>query len=454
MTATTPARAIAYIRISVDRENETSTETQEERIRALCAYKGFELVDVVIEKGRSAYKASRSRRPGVRRLMTLVEASAVDVVIVWKLNRLARNTEDLLGLVRTMKEHGVRFVSVTEDIDTRSSSGKLLTTMLGALAEMESDGKSENIKAWQNKRFTDGAVPGGRRHYGYARTRNTLTVIDDEAAVVREMAARALAGESLRSIARHLNEAGARTSTGATWRPRTVTQTLLSPTTAGLRVREGVEVPGSWPAIISADTHRQLVELLRDPSRRTVDTSARRHLLSGIARCARCDLPLTMKGNVAGPRYTCQGARGIDGCGLSVAIADLDAYVVGIVLAELDPGRWALLRSRGRVDSAAIAAMEEQKARALAMFKAGTLDFDDWQEATETLASRIAAAEAEPLRLPDVEDIRSAWDAKLADDVAARRLVMTAVLEVLTVGPAQKGKNRFDTSRVTVRLVD
>ena len=129
--------------------------------------------------------------------------------------------------------------------------------MLGALAEMESDGKSENTQAWQDKRFSDGAVPTGRRPYGYSRSRNTLTVIDAEASVIGEIAARALAGESLRSIARTLNASGARTSTGALWRSRTITQTLLSPTSAGLRVRDGITIEGSWPAIIDPATYRE-----------------------------------------------------------------------------------------------------------------------------------------------------------------------------------------------------
>ena len=58
-----PTRAVCYVRISVDRDEETSTDTQEAAVRAYCAAHGWAIVDVLVEAGRSAYKASRSNRP-------------------------------------------------------------------------------------------------------------------------------------------------------------------------------------------------------------------------------------------------------------------------------------------------------------------------------------------------------------------------------------------------------
>ena len=137
-----------------------------------------------------------------------------------------------------------------------------------------------------------------------------------------------------------------------------------------------------------------------------------------------------------------------------MAIADLDAYVERVMFAALDPAKWAQLRARGRVDSSGIAALEQQKTQTLEMFRAGVIDFDEWQQVTETLAVRIEAARSTPLALPDVDDIETAWQKKLRDDVIAKRLVITALVARLAIAPARKGVNRFDETRIDLRLID
>jgi hypothetical protein len=88
------------------------------------------------------------------------------------------------------------------------------------------------------------------------------------------------------------------------------------------------------------------------------------------------------------------------------------------------------------------------------MFRAGVIDFDEWQQVTETLAARIDAARCAPLELPDVDDIETAWHKKLRDDIIAKRLVITALVTKLTVAPARKGVNRFDETRIDLALID
>ena len=98
------------MRISKNRDGETSTETQEQRVRAYCAAHGWSVVDVVIEPGRSAYKSSRSTRPGFRNAMNLIRSGAADVLVVWKLDRAGRDVIDIRNLVSELAEHGAQFV--------------------------------------------------------------------------------------------------------------------------------------------------------------------------------------------------------------------------------------------------------------------------------------------------------------------------------------------------------
>ena len=78
MSPKKPKRAVGYVRISVDRDDETSTTTQEERVRAHCTAHGLDLIDVIVEPGRSAYGATRSTRPGFARAKELIASGAAE----------------------------------------------------------------------------------------------------------------------------------------------------------------------------------------------------------------------------------------------------------------------------------------------------------------------------------------------------------------------------------------
>src|SRR5262249_31493815 len=153
--------------ISRDRANETSTDTQEAAIRAWCTAHGHELVNVVVEPGRSAFKASRKSRPGFREAMKPISAGAADMLAVWKVDRACRNTLDLLTLVQDLEERNAEFASVTEQFDTSTPMGRAMLTIVGVLAELESAQKSERATEWHHYRRINAAAPSGPAALGY-----------------------------------------------------------------------------------------------------------------------------------------------------------------------------------------------------------------------------------------------------------------------------------------------
>ena len=184
-----PRRVIGYVRISKDRDDETSTTTQEQAIEAWCTLRGHQLVKVVREPGRSAYKASRTSRPGFREASQLVHTGAGDLLAVWKVDRACRNTLDLLQLVQELERNGAEFASVTEEFDTSTPMGKTMLTIVGALAEMESAQKSDRATEWHRHRRTTGAVPAGKAALGYRKPApNTLEPDPDVAPLVAQAA--------------------------------------------------------------------------------------------------------------------------------------------------------------------------------------------------------------------------------------------------------------------------
>jgi DNA invertase Pin-like site-specific DNA recombinase len=437
-------RAVGYVRISVDRDDETSTTTQEASIRAWCAAQGVELVDVIVEPGRSAFKASRSSRPGIRKAMAMVEAGAADAFVCWALDRCARNTRDLLEFVEDdLHIHGATFVSVTQQFDTFTPMGKVFMTIIAALAELESATKSQRITEWQTHRRATGATPTGPRPYGYRRERNMLVVDEGEAAIVKRIAAAVLAGESLRSIVRRLNGEGLITARGTPFNTRGVRANLVGPTVAGLRELDGEYVPGSWEAILDRRTWDDVRAVLLDPKRSSGGSGLpRRWLLSGLATCSRDGNVMQARPHARGTRYVC------DTCLLSVDAVKAEEVVETAVLGLLSPRVWKRLRRQGRhVDTTQL----QERLLQLAHQRADhEITEEVWTVLNAGVMRDLDEATAEPITLPNVDDIRAAWGDLPLD---ARRLVIDATVNVTVTPTPKNGTNRFDPDRIQVNYL-
>lgn len=110
-------RAIGYARVSTDKQADSgvSLEAQQEKIRAMAVVQGAALLDLIVDAGESAKSLDR---PGMERLLSLVDARRVDTVIIAKLDRLTRSVKDLALLLERFTRRGVALVSVAESLDT------------------------------------------------------------------------------------------------------------------------------------------------------------------------------------------------------------------------------------------------------------------------------------------------------------------------------------------------
>ncbi len=129
------ARAALYHRVSTVDQNPHAARRE---LRAAAQRMGFRVALDERETG----KGTNNDRPGLVRVLAAAQRGAVDVVLVWKLDRFGRSAFDLLGNIRHLDAAGVRFVSVTQGIDIRPGGdpmSRLLITMLSAIAEFERD---------------------------------------------------------------------------------------------------------------------------------------------------------------------------------------------------------------------------------------------------------------------------------------------------------------------------
>jgi len=131
-------RVIGYVRVSTDdqaREG-VSLDVQETRIRAYCEAKGWQLVSVVRDEGKSAKDL---KRPGLQQILAALpkRGRCFDVLVVVKLDRLTCSVRDLGNLTDAFKRARVGFTSIQESVDTASASGELFFNLVASVSQWE-----------------------------------------------------------------------------------------------------------------------------------------------------------------------------------------------------------------------------------------------------------------------------------------------------------------------------
>jgi len=211
-------KAIGYARVSTDKQAErgVSLEAQTEKIRAMALVHDAELRDIIVDGGESAKSLNR---PGMQRLLTLVDSGEVKTVIVAKLDRLTRSVKDLCELLERFERRGVALVSVAESLDTGSAAGRLVLNIMTAVSQWEREAIGERTRdALSHKRSNGERV--GNIQFGYRLCADGKHLEQDvsEQAVLNEIRQLRQEGATLRGIAATLNHRALRTRRGSAWR--------------------------------------------------------------------------------------------------------------------------------------------------------------------------------------------------------------------------------------------
>jgi DNA invertase Pin-like site-specific DNA recombinase len=134
-----PIRAALYVRVSTSEQN---TKAQEGELRTYAENRGWAVKQVYADK----ISGAKDDRPALKELMAACRQRKVDVVLVWKFDRFARSVTHLLQALETFRTYGVEFVSLSEQIDTATPAGKMIFTVLGAVAELERSLIAERVR--------------------------------------------------------------------------------------------------------------------------------------------------------------------------------------------------------------------------------------------------------------------------------------------------------------------
>jgi site-specific DNA recombinase len=269
---------------------------------------------------RAGTAPSSHARPAFQRLLADIEAGQIDVVVVYKVDRLSRSLLDFAKLMERFGAAGTSFVSVTQNFSTADAMGRLTLNMLMSFAEFEREMIGERTRdkiAAQRRRgkWTGGTVP-----LGYSVEGKRLVVNDLEAVLVREVFSLYLQQRSTLAVARLLNEAhrstkrhvaaNGRLREARPWTKADVTRLLRNPVYAGYMSSHGELHDGEHEPIVDRETFSQVRELLDGGSRPTKEHSRNAdYILRGLLRCARCGSAFTpastRKGHTEYRYYRC-----------------------------------------------------------------------------------------------------------------------------------------------------
>lgn len=379
MNAITPRRCVIYTRKSTAaglEQDFNSLDAQRESCEAFIksqAHQGWILSETFEDGG---FTGASIDRPGFQALLKAVERRQVDVVIVYKVDRLSRSLFDFVKVMERFNTREVAFVSVTQNFSTADAMGRLTLNMLMSFAEFERamiiERTRDKIAAARRKgKWTGGNVP-----FGYDVRSKRLVVNDAEACLVRELFWKYLTGCSALDLAAWMNSVkqdpgGRIRPSRRPWAQARVLGILRNRVYLGEVHSHGVFYPGEHLPLVEREVFDQVQIQLASQNRRSRPRSpggviliraSPSYLLRGLLRCGSCSRLMTTatvrRENGPHRYYRCltRNTRGKGACPTRQIPAEaLEVYVLDQVLQALRRG--TLTQAQGHVR---LAALEER----------------------------------------------------------------------------------------------
>ncbi len=290
-------RCAIYTRVSTDHGLDQEFNSLDAQYDAASAYiksqahAGWTLIRSRYDDG--GYSGGSTDRPDLQKLLDDIRARKIDVIVVYKVDRLTRSLADFAKLVELFDAHGVSFVSVTQQFNTTTSMGRLTLNVLLSFAQFEREVTSERIRDKIAASKRKGLWVGGNLPCGYEMKGGKIAIVEEEADLVRSIFRRYLELGSVNELVRDLRERNIRTrvkqlATGATrggipFGRGTLYYLLSNHFYIGEVKYKNEILPGEQPAIMDRalfDAVRQ--KCLAQWSHRTVVRNKSDHLLTGL----------------------------------------------------------------------------------------------------------------------------------------------------------------------------
>ncbi len=431
--------------------------------RKLAESLGWTVGEEYVDNDISAY--SGKLRPSYQRMLRDLREGRRDAVVVYHVDRLTRRPIELEEFVAALDTASVRQVRfVVGDMDLGTGDGLMVARILAAMAANESATKSRRMKRKNEQNAAAGLPHGPARPFGYEPDK--VTINETEAKVVRELVARFLAGESLRSLTTWLNDAGVPTVSGAPgWKSPTVRGILMSARIAGLRVHCGEVVgPAVWKPIITVPTRERVLARFEQQTT-TKRRAPRSYLLTGMLRCGRCGNKLfSARRETKVRRYVCLSGPDHGGCGrLTVVAEPVEVLIIDAVLYRLDTAELAdAIEGKARADeqtaliAEGLSADRVQLEELAGLYASRSVSATEWLTARRAIEDRVRVAERDLATATDTTvisdvigrgaELKAAWPELGLDRQVA---IVRAIVDHVVIAPVTKRDIKVDPTRIT-----
>lgn len=281
MNIIAPKRCAVYCRVSTDERLDQSFNSLDAQKDAGLAYvasqraEGWIAVrDDYIDPG---FSGGNIERPALKRLMADIEAGTIDIVVVYKIDRLTRNLTDFSKLIEVFERHSVSFVSVTQQFNTTTSMGRLMLNVLLSFAQFEREVTGERIRDKIAASKAKGMWMGGHLPLGYRVEQRRLLIAETEAALVKRLFNDFVTTRSTTDMVRQLAADGKTNKAGKPFSKQMLYHLLHNRIYLGEITHKGKCYPGQHEAIIDRALWDEVQTILAQNNRqRMADTKYRR----------------------------------------------------------------------------------------------------------------------------------------------------------------------------------
>ena len=245
------------------------------------------------------FSGGNINRPALTKLLSDIKSKKIDVVVVYKIDRLSRSICDFAELSRIFDQYGTSFVAVTQDINTSTSSGRMMLNILVTFAQYEREVIADRIRDKMSASRRKGLWVGGVTPYGYQAVNKRLEIVPEQAEIVKEIFQRYSETGSAKQVCNELNAEGIRNRKGKNFTPALIYRMLDNHSYIGQVQYKGEVFPGEHAPIINEKLWNAVHEALHTNTsdgggKKRQETTA---CLRGLLKCGHCGCSM-------GPTYT------------------------------------------------------------------------------------------------------------------------------------------------------
>jgi len=281
-----------YTRVSTDNQAEkefSSCEAQEQKIRSFIASQNnWQVFKIYNDAG---FSGATLERPALKQLLADLKKEKIDIVFVYKIDRLTRSPKDFYQLIEFFEQSKIDFISITERFDTATPAGRLLRNIMLTFAQFERELASERTKDKMLERAKKGLANGGLTPYGYMRQDKKLIPRPKEAEIIKSIFETYIETGSLAKVYSSLKEKGIKNRLGKNFSKTNIAHILRNVVYVG-KIKHNKEIyQGIHEPIISEEIFT-LAQRIHKEKRKNFRVY-KNFLFGGLVQCESCGSKMT-----------------------------------------------------------------------------------------------------------------------------------------------------------------